>query len=109
MGQYMQHRTKETNIAPHELAAMRKTELSLDAKPSDKMCKFTLCLMARNDWMDKEANLNKEVLLAMIPEEEKAKSEEQMKECEQEKGATPCETAYKISQCMADKNKPATA
>ena len=62
---------------------MRKTELSSDAKPSDKMCKFTLHLMARNDWMDKEANLNKEVLLAMIPVEEKAKAEEQMKECVQ--------------------------
>ena len=109
MMQYMQHRAKETNIAPHELAAMRNTELSSDTKPSDKMRKFTLCLMVKNDWMDKEANLNKEVLLAMMPEEEKVKAEKQMKECEQEKGATPCETAYKISQCMADKNKPATA
>ena len=59
MGQYMQHRTKETNIEPHELAAMRNTELSSDAKPSNKMCKFTVCLVARNDWMDKEANLIK--------------------------------------------------
>ena len=89
MMQYMQHRAKQTNIAPHELTAMRNTELSSDAKPSDKMRKFTLCLMVKNDWMDKEANLNKEVLLAMMPEEEKAKAEEQMKECEQTKGATP--------------------
>ena len=58
MGQYMQHRTKETNIAPHELAAMRNTELSSDTKPSDKMRKFTLCLMVKNYWRDKEATMH---------------------------------------------------
>lgn len=87
----------ETNVDPANVQKLKQSDFSADDEKSQ--C-FALCFFREAGFMDANGNQNKAVIVEKLStNKDKSKVESLYEKCKNEKGSSPCNTAFNVYKC----------
>lgn len=87
----------ETKVDPEVVGKLKAGDFSSN---DEKAQCFTLCFLQKSGLMDANANQNESVIIEKLSvDKDKTKVKALFDKCKNEKGSSPCETAFNVYKC----------
>nr|AMY98992.1 odorant binding protein 1 [Carpomya vesuviana] len=92
---YIEDCNKEHSVSPKDFHEFMEGKLS---SPSENLKCATHCVMVKQGSMDEAGAFKPDVAKTNMPNDDKFAAA--VEACKDQSGSSPCETAFKISQCL---------